>query len=268
MRKIDFKKYCAGRGFTLVELLVVISIIALLLSILMPSLQKARESGKTIVCRSNLKQVFMAAILYGEDNDGIIPPHFFASGGEADDHHIWSSMIASYLGSQKATKGAKSGWWTSEGESALKLLKCPSQRDKFYPLNYYIRYGINSSNCSSYDGTYTILTKLKWAKISRPGIRLYIADSMDAGSSYIKIDSSIARFRAIGVFGYMGHYILPYEDRRAGSIWLVSDRHNRSSNSLFLDGHSEPKKYEELMFKKSDTDSERKQKEKMWDSRN
>lgn len=58
------------KGFTLVELLVVISIIALLLSILMPSLTKARNSAKTVVCMSNLKQLALAYCMYTDDNGG------------------------------------------------------------------------------------------------------------------------------------------------------------------------------------------------------
>ena len=55
-------------GFTLVELLVVISIIALLLSILMPSLQKARDQAKKVVCCSNLGQLRLAWSMYLDDN--------------------------------------------------------------------------------------------------------------------------------------------------------------------------------------------------------
>jgi len=54
-------------GFTLIELLVVISIIALLLSILMPSLSKAKDSAKRIVCQSNLKQWSLCFSLYVND---------------------------------------------------------------------------------------------------------------------------------------------------------------------------------------------------------
>ncbi len=62
------------KGFTLVELLVVISIIALLLAILMPSLQKAREQAKRTVCLNHIKTLALSTILYAEDNDGKIPP--------------------------------------------------------------------------------------------------------------------------------------------------------------------------------------------------
>ena len=59
----------AERGFTLIELLVVIAIIALLMSILMPALNRAREQGKRIACLNNLKQLAMGWILYADDND-------------------------------------------------------------------------------------------------------------------------------------------------------------------------------------------------------
>ncbi|MEN6383636.1 MAG: type II secretion system protein [Phycisphaerales bacterium] len=58
------------KGFTLVELLVVISIIALLLAVLIPSLSSARQQGQSLVCRSNLKQLGSAAFLWAEDNGG------------------------------------------------------------------------------------------------------------------------------------------------------------------------------------------------------
>lgn len=58
------------RGFTLVELLVVIAIIALLMSILMPALNLARELGRRIVCRANLKQLSFAWVMYTDENDG------------------------------------------------------------------------------------------------------------------------------------------------------------------------------------------------------
>ena len=58
------------KGFTLVELLVVISIIALLLSILMPALSKIRKQAKSVICQSNLDQWGKIFLMYANDNDG------------------------------------------------------------------------------------------------------------------------------------------------------------------------------------------------------
>ena len=63
-----------ARGFTLVELLVVIGIIALLISILLPSLQKAREAAKNAVCLSNLRGLGQAVFIYQTMNKGWFPP--------------------------------------------------------------------------------------------------------------------------------------------------------------------------------------------------
>lgn len=61
-------------SFTLLEILITITIISILAAILMPSLEKAREKGRQAVCMNNLKQVGVAILLYAQDYNGWGPP--------------------------------------------------------------------------------------------------------------------------------------------------------------------------------------------------
>src|ERR1051326_4351443 len=77
--KQRFKSRLAGAGsrrlaFTLIELLVVIAIIAILASMLLPTLSRAKESGRRISCVNNLRQLDVSLRMYVDENDGYYPP--------------------------------------------------------------------------------------------------------------------------------------------------------------------------------------------------
>ena len=75
-------------GFTLVELLVVIAIISLLVSILLPSLSKAKELARRAVCMSQLKHIGTAFVMYTGDENDYLPPVYLSYGDK------WSNSLA------------------------------------------------------------------------------------------------------------------------------------------------------------------------------
>ena len=85
--------------FTLIELLIVISIIAILSAILLPSLNKSRERAQAAACVSSLKQVGTAAASYTVDNQDYLPPNSIGSDGGA-----WAYLLLPYTKPQEQTE--------------------------------------------------------------------------------------------------------------------------------------------------------------------
>ncbi len=118
------------KGFTLVELLVVIGIIAVLIAILLPALNKARAAANTTVCLSNQRQIVLAMSLYASNNRGSLPPygHFYDTSYNEDPTSYWWMLTAKYAGGPNAYLG-------------ITVMRCPVERDAKRYGTYGVNYG-------------------------------------------------------------------------------------------------------------------------------
>jgi len=124
-------------AFTLIELLIVISIISLLIAILLPSLQNAKKAAQATACLSNQRQLALVMSTYATDYDQTLPSYAFlySSGGE---ERQWYKQITSYSSHGK------------NGFLGANVMRCPSQEDDTRFGTYGLNYGPTNKSPFSY----------------------------------------------------------------------------------------------------------------------
>lgn len=128
-------------GFTLVELLVVIGIIALLISILLPALARAKEQGNRVVCMSNHRQIITAMLLYA--TDWKVFPHCNWLGQEG------AANVPGWLYDSKKGQGSQTtgALWKYLASAGSTVYSCPFDLKPPYlgPVHKITSYGFNGS---------------------------------------------------------------------------------------------------------------------------
>jgi len=117
-----------NKKFTLVELLVVIAIIGILVSLLMPSLSKARETTRRAVCGSNMKNIGVALQLYLKNNKYHFPPMqtisnqygWFGKKGTLYNRVPSGRLLNRYIGG-----------WPFDDNAEIEVARCPSDQDVY-----------------------------------------------------------------------------------------------------------------------------------------
>jgi prepilin-type N-terminal cleavage/methylation domain-containing protein/prepilin-type processing-associated H-X9-DG protein len=227
------------KGFTLVELLVVMSIISLLLAVLLPSLKKARQQGQAIVCMNNVKQLGLAFMLYGQEYNGYAMP----SAVQQTNLYWWGQKLPDGIDHKLGIV-----WPYLRSELGGKsVYECPSQ-----PFGSYCLQGASGSkdpkwitSTYGYNGYFLCPSQSGWpnlpgpwqkiTNINTPAMVLVFADTL--------IDYDLTRKNP--VLGNNFSLDPPYIYNSSSGNWTKNAspttcfRHNDKTNAIFVDGHGE-----------------------------
>lgn len=221
------RSFPVGRvlGFTLVEMLVTVAIIALLLSLLLPVLGRARQKARGVACVNNLKQLQVAWIAYADDYGGRLPPNT-ANDGSA----VWRSDTDSWVGPSSApwdqdSESLKRGLFVRLGYlSSVRGFVCPSDDSSVYGPDLQPS-GLPRSRSYSMNGS------LGGRESEVQPVVHYDRDIPDPSRLFVFIDEHEDSIDD-------GHFLVwPFPDNRW--VNLPADRHGGSGVLSFADGHVE-----------------------------
>ena len=217
------------KKFTLIELLVVIVIIAILISMLMPSLNRAKKKARQVVCLSNTRQIGVSNNMYLKDNNMTYAPHRNedASGNPYPDGdsnlRIWSDIIAPYHGNNfdlyRCPERKK--WTNSAGATQDIVLTGP---DALHKLPYgYNTYWVGLRAWRDHWGWVNRNIGFDWTK-----------------ASHIQNPSELFIFADAGItdsFGYSSSIWYPNRNN-VGYFEGVKGMHFGKTSTVYADGHA------------------------------
>ena len=252
------------KKFTLLELLIVIAIIGILLSLLLPSLTKAKEQAKMAYCLANQKQIAAAFILYATNHDSFMPP---------GDHHFPNLLVNNdYLTAPRKVPAASWSEFTVDVEltKEASVFKCPSGLEDRISNNV-IAFNWNIINHPESMRPWRSMNDSISGKggidvwYGVPGIS-YKAGTRNGAKSGVAFNNFRVRdrnpkdpwpqlFRIIdGEKSLMLHDGSNGINTHAGTGGRISARHvfGKYTNALFFDGHASPANYVQFLNGRGD----------------